>query len=63
MPRGMWDLNSPTRDQTHVPCSASALTSGLPGESLCKGSKAECGVLQTVVSTNMFPEHSLVTQA
>ena len=20
-PQGMWDLNSPTRDQTHAPCS------------------------------------------
>ena len=35
VPSGMWDLSSPTRDQTHVPCSGSAwfLTTGLQGKS------------------------------
>ena len=33
-PRGMWDLNSPTRGQTRAPCSGSTvLTAGLPGKS------------------------------
>ena len=33
---GMWDLSSPTRDQTHAPCirSMKSLTPGLPGKSL-----------------------------
>ena len=32
---GMWNLSSPTRDQTHIPCIGSAVfTSGLPVESL-----------------------------
>ena len=31
----MWDLSSPTRDQTHAPCSGSAvLTTKPPGKSL-----------------------------
>ena len=25
MPRGMWDLSSQTRDQTHIPCIGSAV--------------------------------------
>ena len=32
---GMWDLSSPTRDRTRIPCRGSAvLTTGLPGKSL-----------------------------
>ena len=36
IPCGMWDLSSPTRDQTHAPCSGKGgiLTTG-PPESLC----------------------------
>ena len=33
---GMWDLSSPSRDQTHASCIGSAvLTSGPPGKSQC----------------------------
>ena len=32
--QGMWDLSSPTRDQTHTPAlEGEVLTSGLPGKS------------------------------
>ena len=34
-PQGMWDLSSPTRDQTRTPCIDRVLTTGLPGKSLC----------------------------
>ena len=30
----LWDLSSPTRDQTHVPCTGRVLTTGRPGKSL-----------------------------
>ena len=34
LPSGIWDLSSPIRDQTCIPCSGSTvLTSGLPGNS------------------------------
>ena len=34
LPRGMWDLSSPTRDETRAPCSGSAeSTTGPPGKS------------------------------
>ena len=36
VPHSMWDISSPTRDQTYAPCIGSAvLTTGLPEKSHC----------------------------
>ena len=36
-PQGIWDLGSPTRDQTHAPHIDEVLTTGPPGKSLHYG--------------------------
>ena len=49
MPHGMWDPNSPTRDQTHAPAvKAWTLNPGLPGKSLIFNTYYGSGSLPTL---------------